>query len=71
LQFALWPEQAIINAYPPNAGWQMQFNPSQRVLMRHGKAWLTVDYKDDKTTLHNAQRGVTLSMTMLESTEFE
>lgn len=71
LQFALWPEHAIINAYPQNGGWQLQFNPAQRVLTRHGKAWLTVDYAADKTTLHNAQRGVNLRMTMLESTAFE
>lgn len=71
LQFSLWPEAAISNAYPQNAGWQFQSGPGQRVLMRHGKVWLTVNYEHDKTLLQNAQRGVTLSITMLESTAFE
>lgn len=60
LQFALWPEAAIVAALPP--GWQLLADARQRRLLHQGQVWLQVDYAAAAMHLDNQAEGYRLQI---------
>jgi len=55
MQFALWPEAALMNRYSAPDGWLLALDNTSRQLSENNRLKLDVQYKEDSVLIKNIQ----------------
>lgn len=67
MQFALWPEAALINAYPDAAGWDLVLDKTSRQLSENNRLRLDVQYSPESILINNLQEHYQVKIQSLEA----
>lgn len=67
MQFALWPEAALINGYSDTAGWNLELDKTSRQLSENNRLRLDVQYHPDSILIKNLKDHYQVKIQSLEA----
>lgn len=69
MQFALWPEESLRRHYPPEAGWQLDLETDQRLLLTPSGAVLKIARNPENLVVDNHLHDYRVIIQTLEKNE--